>query len=93
MVNNIVYCGITDGVYDSKKQTIQIISKRNYSKVKNNIIHSASIDSTGGMLHKVEEALSMARKGVDSVIINGNIKNNLYNLLQGKEYLGTLITS
>lgn len=92
-ISQIVYCGITDGVLDNNGKTIKRITAENFDQVEKDINHSAGIDSTGGMIHKVKEALAISQKGVDSVIINGDKNNNLYNLLQGNKYTGTLVTA
>jgi len=48
-------------------------------------------DVTGGMLHKIEDALIMASLGTETLLINGNRKNELTNALLGKKVEGTLI--
>ena len=92
-VRKIVYCGLTDGVYDDEGNVIRRITNNSFKRFSDNIGPSEGIDTTGGMLHKVKEALVLAEQGVDSVIIKGSKKGNLYNLLTKKSYFGTLVTN
>ncbi len=87
----IIYCGNTDGVYDPKEETIKEITQKTFREAKRFITGSDKTDVTGGMLHKVKESLSLARRGVETVIINGNRKSELKNAILGKETSGTLI--
>jgi isopentenyl phosphate kinase len=87
----IIEVGETDGVYNDKKKTIEQISKNSWSKIKQFIFNSNRSDVTGGMQHKIEEALIMAKLGIETVIINGKRKDELKNALLGKKVKGTVI--
>jgi len=90
----IIYCGETDGVYDASGETIAKINPQNFPNFKKNIGGSASIDVTGGMLHKVEESLLIAKElGIKTLIINGMVKRNLQKAILGKEVKGTVISN
>lgn len=91
-IRKMIHCGITDGVYDDNFQTISMISDKNFTSFEKNIKRSASIDVTGGMLHKVKESLLLAKKGIVSVIINGNRAGELENVLLNKPHHGTEIS-
>ncbi|MEM3555890.1 MAG: isopentenyl phosphate kinase [Candidatus Micrarchaeia archaeon] len=90
----IILVGITNGVLAnpraSSPQKIPEITPGNFSKVKNSLGGSAGIDVTGGMLHKVEILLGLARIGIESRVICGLIEGNLKEALLGKPS-GTLI--
>ncbi|MGB9706513.1 MAG: isopentenyl phosphate kinase [Microgenomates group bacterium] len=88
----VIQCGTTDGVYDEKGQTIPLITPKNFEKIKKALGGAAGTDVTGGMLHKVEESLKMARLGIVVYIINGKIKDNLYKAIVSRPKFGTLIT-
>jgi isopentenyl phosphate kinase len=90
-INKIIEVGETDGVYDDKKQTIKTISKTSWPKIKQFIFSSNRSDVTGGMEHKIEEALRMAKVGIETIIINGNRKNELQKALLNKQVKGTVI--
>jgi len=90
-IEKIVMAGDTDGVYDESGKTIAEITSKNFSIIKSALGGSKSTDVTGGMLHKVEESLSLAKKGIFSVIINGAKSGELYKVLVGKSHRGTEI--
>ncbi|OGM09465.1 hypothetical protein A2159_00850 [Candidatus Woesebacteria bacterium RBG_13_34_9] len=87
----VIYCGITDGVYDEEKKTVKEITPVNFEKIKEKIRGSEGIDVTGGMLHKVKEALKLSKKGIPVVVINGLRINELKNVIEGKSFRGTYI--
>ncbi|PIU28833.1 hypothetical protein COT08_00220 [Candidatus Woesebacteria bacterium CG07_land_8_20_14_0_80_44_9] len=90
-IDKIIMVGDTDGVYDAAGKTIRKISPRNFPQVKKILGGSKSIDVTGGMLHKVEESLKLARKyRISTLIVNGGKKGNLFkSILLGKEVKST----
>lgn len=90
-LEKIVLCGRTDGVYGNKGETILKISRKNFKQIKKQIGASEGIDVTGGMIHKVEESLALAKKGIPSEIINGTRKEELLNVLLGKPHKGTKV--
>lgn len=73
-----------DGVFDDNHNIIPKITKDNWLEVKNYILQSTVTDVTGGMMHKIEESLMMADRGIPTQIING------YKPIL--EHSGTLIT-
>lgn len=92
-IKRIIQAGIEDGVYEwNNKKLISRITLKNFNRLKKEIRGSAATDVTGGMLHKVKESLKMAKMGIETVIINGNIKGLLYNALIGKAMKGTVIS-
>jgi len=91
LVEKIILAGITDGVYNSRGKTISKLTPEKFSKFKKEIGVSDGIDVTGGMIHKVEEAIKLARKGVETLIINGKVIGNLEKAILNQEVRGTLI--
>ena len=88
----IIQCGDTDGVYDSKGKTIPEINSKNFKKVKKWITGSQSIDVTGGMIHKVEESLELAKEtGISTLLINGNRGKGLFKTILGRTCVQTKI--
>lgn len=83
-VQKIVQVGLTDGVLDAKKKAVQNISTESFGNIKKDIFSSKTTDVTGGMLHKVEEGISLAKLGIPTVILNGTRKNELLKSLKGK---------
>jgi isopentenyl phosphate kinase len=90
----IIEAGDTDGVYDAGGKTIPLITPKNFSGFAKLITKSDTTDVTGGMLHKVEEALELAKKlGIETVIINGTVLNNLKRVINGEEVVLTIVRS
>ncbi|MFC1625122.1 isopentenyl phosphate kinase [Patescibacteria group bacterium] len=88
----IIYCGETDGVYDEKGKTISIITSKNFKKIKKALGGSSGVDVTGGMIHKVKEALEIAKKiNALTLIINATKKQALKKALEGNQLGATKI--
>lgn len=88
----IIQAGDTDGVYDKNGRTIAGITPRNFQKVKKWIGGSGLTDVTGGMIHKVKEALLLGKEyNLTTLVINGNKKGNLLSAITGSEVVGTKI--
>jgi isopentenyl phosphate kinase len=95
----IIYVTNVDGVYDQNKKTIEKITPANFNQVKNAILGGEGTDVTGGMLHKVEESLKLAKDlpagrqgtGIKTLIINGTKKGVLKNSILNQKTEGTLI--
>jgi isopentenyl phosphate kinase len=90
-INRIIEVGETDGVLDGQKETIKTISKISWPKIKKFIFKLNTKDVTGGMSHKIEEALKIASFGIETLIINGTSVNELKNALIEKQTKGTVI--
>lgn len=85
-----IVVGKTDGVL-SGRHTVKAMSKKNFNKIKADLTGSDGIDVTGGMLHKVERLLELAKHGVPSEIINGNRPGYVRRALLGETGLGTVV--
>ncbi|MCA9369965.1 MAG: isopentenyl phosphate kinase family protein [Pseudomonadales bacterium] len=90
-ISKIIFVGQTDGVYDSNGATIPEITKDTIAQFRSALKGSDGVDVTGGMLHKVEKALSLADQGIASQIINGTRRGELLRALLEKEVCGTHI--
>jgi isopentenyl phosphate kinase len=86
----IILMSDVEGVYDSKGKVIPEINKKSFSKVQKFLKGANKIDVTGGMAHKVKEAMEMTKGGIDVFIIGGK-KGNLEKCLKG-EKIGTRIS-
>ena len=88
----MIYVTDVNGVHDEKGMTIPVITSKNFDQLKSSIVGAKNVDVTGGMLHKVEQALSLAKKyDILTLIVNGNEKNNLKNAVMDKKTTGTRI--
>jgi isopentenyl phosphate kinase len=88
--SKIIEVGKTDGVYDANNVTVPLITNSNFAEIEKQIGESHGADVTGGMAHKVKEALELASKGIPSLLISAQ-KGNLKKALLGKEVLCTRI--
>lgn len=87
----IIQVGNTNGVYDDKKKTIEIITAKNWDLVKQFVGASSGTDVTGGMRSKVEDALVMAGIGFETWLVNGVVPGQLKKALKGDKIKGTII--
>ncbi len=95
--NRLVLGTDVDGVYsnDPKRhpdaRLIPVVTPNNIDDVVEELAGSIAVDVTGGMARKVLELLDLARKGVESEIINITKPGNLYKALVGEKGIGTII--
>ena len=91
-VKRIIQVSNEEGVLDSEGKIIAEINSRNFSQLKSAIGKATGVDVTGGMLHKVEESLELARDlGVETLIVNGKVPGRLLAALRGEVVVGTKI--
>lgn len=91
VIERIIHCGQTNGVYDQDGQTIELINKKTFTTYQQVIGKSDGVDVTGGMLHKVQETLSLAEQGIPGLIIDGIEHGSLSKAVAGEKVLGTRI--
>ncbi|MBL7206464.1 MAG: isopentenyl phosphate kinase family protein [Candidatus Aenigmarchaeota archaeon] len=93
----IIFCGNVSGVFradpivNPDAKLIPEITKKNFDEIKKCLSGSDNIDVTGGMIHKVEQALELAENGIKTQIISGLKEDNLKRAILGEEGLGTTI--
>ncbi|UCF11995.1 MAG: isopentenyl phosphate kinase family protein [Thermoplasmatales archaeon] len=84
-----------DGLYTSNPKidkNAEFIENSTIRELKNYTTNSNSYaDVTKGMEGKIETIKNIANLGIDSILLNGNIDNRLYDTLIGKETKHTLI--
>jgi isopentenyl phosphate kinase len=90
-IERIIQIGETDGFLDEKGKTIPEINSKNWNKIKKNIFKTKKMDVTGGMEHKIEEALVLSKKGIKTSLISHG-DNDLFNLLLNRNINQTLIS-
>lgn len=86
----VIEVGKTQGVYNAEGQTIPEISESNFTEIQATLAGSEHADVTGGMLHKVHEARTLAESGVPTLLISSE-KGNLGKAILGEQVEGTLI--
>jgi isopentenyl phosphate kinase len=93
----IIMVGKVDGVFtadptkDKTAKLIKEINKENWEETKKYLAGSDGTDVTGGMIHKIEQSIEMAKLGAEVEIINGLKEDNLKRCLLG-ENVGTSIS-
>lgn len=90
-IEKIIHCGQTNGVYDVDGKTIPMINQHNFVTYRKSLNGSGGIDVTGGILHKVEETLALARAGIPGLIIDGVENGSLSKAVGGESVLGTRV--
>jgi len=90
-VKNIIQLSNIEGIYDKNNQVIPQINHVNWADVRKNISGNGKADVTGGIVHKIENAIEIAKTGIRTIIINGNNAENLISAIN-KEKIGTMIS-
>ncbi len=88
-IGRVLWLGETDGVWDDEGRTLPRISAETFAAAAQAIGAPAGVDVTGGMLHRVETALGLARLGIPSFIMNGLVPGALERALRSEEIAGT----
>jgi isopentenyl phosphate kinase len=88
-VRRALWLGETDGLWDDQGQTIRRLSAEDFDRAADASGAPAGTDVTGGMRHRVETALALARLGVPSLLANGLVPGLLERALRGDEVTGT----
>lgn len=89
----IIFGTKEEGVYIKEgrsKKIISEINRNNWQEIKKHIFSSEGIDVTGGMFHKVEEAVQLSKLGFEVEIISESAPGSLKKSLLGKK-VGTII--
>ena len=53
---------------------------------------TTNVDVTGGMVGKIKELLDLADLGIESKIINAEVEDNIFKVLENKDVKGTIIS-
>ncbi len=92
--DSIVLGTDVDGVYTKnpkKHDDAELINVLNSLEQIKFLESTDNIDVTGGMVGKVKELLSLTDFGIESVIINANTPGIISDVLQSKDFKGTII--
>jgi len=90
-VAQAIWLGKTDGIYDDDGKTIPLVTPETFDKVAAAAREADGADVTGGMRHRLESAVELARSGIPSWIVNGQSPGLLARLLGGEEVAGTRV--
>ncbi len=89
----MLWMGETDGVLDRHGETIPRVDRRGYARVLKMVDHPAGTDVTGGMLLRLETVRALARRGIESWLVNGLRPGLLGAALRGRQVPGTHIVA
>lgn len=84
-----------DGVYDKNPKTHDdaiFFDKFTSIKDLDTLEGTTNVDVTGGMVGKVRELLYLADLGIESKIINAEVEDNIFKVLENKDVKGTVIS-
>lgn len=88
----VIHISSEEGVYKKGQASVfSEISKDNFEEVKEHLGGSHGVDVSGGMLHKVEECLALAKLGIESQIVSGMVPQRVRDAIMGKKVKGTTI--
>lgn len=90
-MNAIIQVSNIKGILDKDGTVIPTITNKNWDLIKKNIFSTKAPDVTGGMSHKIETALEIAKLGIKTIVIDGTNPDNLLKALHGQK-LGTIIS-
>ncbi len=84
-----------DGVYNKNPKTHDdVVFFEKFSSLEDldTLEGTTNIDVTGGMIGKIKELLYLADLGIESKIINAEVENNIFKVLENENVKGTLIS-
>lgn len=90
-IAKVIHVTEVPGVLDSEGQIVPRITQSNIHEIEKLIGGTKGFDVTGGMGHKLEEAMKLAKKNIQVVIVSGMEKGRLYSALVGRSFAGTII--
>lgn len=92
-IDRVIHLTVVDGLLDENGVVIPRVTNANFNTIKKHLFKTEGFDVTGGMLHKIEESLALAKSGIKTHIVNGRIDDVLLRILMKKESIGTEISS
>lgn len=90
-VRRVVWLGQTEGILDEEGRLVQEVRPDLAAAVERLVGRSQGTDVTGGMSHRLEAALDLARLGVESVIADGRVPGLLERAVAGRPVRGTIV--
>lgn len=84
-----------DGVYNKNPKTHDdaiFFDKFSSLEDLDTLEGTTNIDVTGGMVGKIKELLYLADLGIESMIINAEVENNIFKVLEDEDVKGTVIS-
>lgn len=90
-VRRAVWLGETPGVWDAEGRTVPCLDRARARELASVLAGSRGGDVTGGMAHRVEAALELAGRGIESWIVDGLESGRLAAAVRGEAGPGTVV--
>lgn len=90
-IGRIIHVTEVDGMLTAQGQLIPRVNRKNELEINAHLNGTKGFDVTGGMGHKIDESLQLLDQGIESYILSGLKKDNLYHALKGESWEGTYI--
>jgi isopentenyl phosphate kinase len=88
-IRRALWLGETDGLYDESGRTVPQVSSSDFEEAAQAIGDPKGTDVTGGMRLRLETALTLAKMGIPSLLLNGLTPGLLEKALRGETVMGT----
>src|SRR5436309_2998790 len=88
-IRGVLWLGETDGLWDAAGRTVPRVSADTFAGALQAIGAPAGTDVTGGMRHRLETAMELARLGIPSLLANGLTPGLLERALRGEAVTGS----
>jgi isopentenyl phosphate kinase len=92
-IRRALWLGETDGLYDQSGRTISRVCDADSEATARAIGDPKGTDVTGGMRLRLETALTLAKMGIPSLLLNGLTPGLLEKALRGEAVAGTEVVS
>jgi len=89
--DRVLWFGDTEGVYDAQGETIGTLTPDRAEQLLGEVGAPSGTDVTGGMKHRLDVALTLARRGIPSLITSGLEAGRLRRTLRGARGRGTQV--
>lgn len=89
LIRRSIWLGETDGLWDADGRTVPRVTVDSFPSALQAIGAPAGTDVTGGMRHRLETAMELARLGIPSLLANGLVPGLLERALRGEDVTGT----
>ncbi|MDO5824157.1 isopentenyl phosphate kinase [Methanobrevibacter sp.] len=93
--DRVILATDVDGVYNKNPKTHDdaiFFDKFSSLEDLDTLEGTTNIDVTGGMVGKIKELLYLADLGIESKIINAEVENNIFKVLENEDVKGTVIS-
>lgn len=92
-VEQLLWCGETDGIYDQEGHTVPRVDDGNIEAVRGLLTEARGVDVTGGMHLRLDTCRTLAKRGIASTLLNGTAPGQLRTALLGGDVTGTVVAA